>query len=116
VYNKIYDNRDGSLNTVACSQLDSKYSTFGNVPYFPFIGGAPNTTYKSENCGAIWRITAENGKWIDFVGIDDAGGFVLSEEAFEKLGGTKAAGRVYVNAEIVGHINDYSGFHIDRAL
>lgn len=107
VYNNIYDNPDGSLNTVACSELFSKYPTFDDVPYFPFIGGAPDTTYNSENCGAVWRITAADGEWIDFVGVDNAGGFVLSEEAFKKLGGTKAAGRVYVNAEVVGHINDY---------
>lgn len=105
VYNNIYDNRYGSLNSVACSELHSKYQTFGNIPGFPNIGGAPSTTYDSPNCGAIWKIKA-NGESIYFVGVDSAGGFDLSWEAFEKLGGNAETGRVYVEAEIVGHIDD----------
>jgi len=103
VFNNIYDKPYESLDDVACSELASKYPTFEDIPYFPYIGGAPYTTYNSGNCGAIWKIKA-NDKWIHFVGIDDAGGFDLSWAAFEKLGGDAGIGHVDVEAEIVGYI------------
>ena len=105
VYNQIYDNPSESVNDVACSELVTRYPTFGKVPLFPTIGGAPNTTYNSPNCGAIWRIiNPANGVTIYFTGIDDSSGFDLSLESFVKIGGSTATGSVEVEADIVLHI------------
>ena len=106
VYNPEYDNPKLSLNNVACSQLVSEYATLGDItPYFPNVGGAPDTTYGSGNCGVIWKIiNKDTGAVIYYVGIDNSDGFDLSEEAFEKVGGSKAKGSVGVEAAIVGHI------------
>lgn len=104
VYNNIYDKSYESVNDVACSELASKYPKFGDIPDFPYIGGAPYTTYGSADCGAIWKITA-NGEWIYFVGVDASSGFDLSWEAFEELGGNAGIGHVDVEARIVGHID-----------
>jgi hypothetical protein len=105
VYNNIYDNPNETLNDVACSELVTKYPTFGKVPLFPNIGGAPNTTFNSKNCGAIWKLTNTAKKVsIHFVGIDDSSGFDLSLEAFVELGGKTAQGSVEIEAEIVAHL------------
>ena len=102
VYNQVYDNPSESLNNVACSELVTTYPTFGKVPLFPNIGGAPNTTFNSPNCGAFWRITnLANGATIYFTGIDSSSGFDLSLEAFVSIGGSTATGSVEVEAEIV---------------
>jgi len=108
VYNQVYDDSSKSLSDVACSNLDSIYSTFGDVPLFPNIGGAPNTTYDSENCAAIWKITnfGDSDLNIHFVSIDDSEDFNLSLEAFEALGGDTATGSLRVGAEIVGHLRE----------
>jgi hypothetical protein len=105
VYNQIYDNPSESVNDVACSELVTRYPTFGKVPLFPTIGGAPNTTYNSPNCGAIWRIiNPNNNATIYFTGIDSSSGFDLSLESFVKIGGSTVTGSVEVEAEIVLHI------------
>jgi hypothetical protein len=43
-YDGTYDNKHGSLNSVACSNGDNglvlRFPTFGNIPSFPYIGGA----------------------------------------------------------------------------
>ena len=104
-YNPIYDSADETLNDVACSQLFATYMMFGMVPLFPFIGGAPNTTYNSPNCGAIWKVTnPENGAAIYFTGIDYSSGFDLSLETFVVIGGSTEKGSVEVEAEIVGRL------------
>jgi hypothetical protein len=48
VYNPIYDNPNGSLNGVACSNIEPKYKQFHDIPHFPFVGGGINTTFKSQ--------------------------------------------------------------------
>lgn len=108
VYNPVYDNSSQSLNDVACSELASIYPEFGEVPLFPNIGGAPNTTYNSENCGAIWKITnfENNDLSIYFISIDDAENFDLSLEAFKAVGGDTDTGSLKIEAEIVGHIKE----------
>jgi hypothetical protein len=100
-YNSVYDNGNNPLTLVACSTL--KFPHFKNVPLFPNIGAAPNTTFGSKKCGAIWKITNKaNKESIHFTAIDDAtAGFVLSLEAYEKLGGKLATGHVDVEAQIV---------------
>jgi hypothetical protein len=95
-YDQTFDNPSGSLNNVACSNgqngLASKYPTFGDLPNFPYIGGAFDIVWNSPNCGSCWAITNQaNGQMIYITAIDTAGqGFNLAKEAFDKLnnGGT----------------------------
>ncbi|KDQ34044.1 hypothetical protein PLEOSDRAFT_1088021 [Pleurotus ostreatus PC15] len=62
-YDQTYDNRQGSLSTVACSNginglLTRGYRTFGDLPTFPHIGGASAVTgWNSPNCGTCWELT-----------------------------------------------------------
>ena len=110
LYNPIYDNPTGSLNGVACSNIEPKYKQFQNIPHFPFVGGGINTTYGSQHCGAIWRLKNRNtGVSIDFVSIDSSsffgsGSFNLSEHAFVAVGGRKQMGAIAVDATLIGHI------------
>ena len=105
VYNPVYDNPVQTLNDVACSNLDAKYPQFHDIPFFPFIGGAINTTFNSPHCGAIWLITNfVTGQRIHYVSIDSSSSFDLSEHAFLALGGQISAGSVNVDAVLVGHI------------
>jgi Cerato-platanin len=72
VYNYIYDNPSRSLKGLACANLITIYPKLVNVPGFPFIGGAPNTSHGSPNCGACWKVTnVENNMSIHFTSIDD---------------------------------------------
>ena len=106
VYNPTYDNPAGSLNGVACSNLVSCYPRFNDIPMFPYIGGGINTTFNSQNCGAIWRITnILTGEFIDFVSIDSSSSFDLSEHAFLEIGGDISAGSLTVDARRLGHIS-----------
>jgi len=104
-YDTTYDNSAQSMDTVACSNgvygLASAYPTFGSVPNFPYIGGAPAITgWDSSSCGTCWELTYSAGN-IDetiYVTAIDVGsdGFVLSEEAMNTLtnGNAVAFGRV----------------------
>jgi hypothetical protein len=104
VFNPIYDYPNGSLNSVACSNIQPYYNQFHNIPQFPFVGGGINTTYNSQHCGAIWRIFNTVGIFIDFVSIDSSSSFDLSQHAFLALGGNISAGSVAVDAILIGHI------------
>ena len=105
VYNPIYDTPTESLDDVACSNLHKKYPEFIDIPFFPFIGGAFNTSFDSTHCGAIWNISNTiTGKHIRFVSIDSSSAFDLSEHAFLAVGGNLSAGSVEVHAKIVGYI------------
>jgi len=58
----VFDNKSGSMNTAACSNgqfgLASRFPTFGDVPTFPFIGGAFAVSgWNSPNCGTCWSLT-----------------------------------------------------------
>jgi len=92
-YDATFDNKAGSLNSVACSNgpngLASRFPTFGDIPNFPFIGGAFDVTWNSPNCGGCWNITnPTTGVSIQITAIDTAtGGFNIAQEAFEKLNG-----------------------------
>ena len=92
-YDPTYDNSAGSMNTVACSDgsngLAARFPTFGNVPSFPFIGGAFDVVWNSPNCGGCWNITnPTTGVSIHMTAIDTAtGGFNIAQQAFEKLNG-----------------------------
>lgn len=90
-YDTTYDNKSGSMNGVACSNgangLAARFPTFGDVPSFPFIGGAFDVVWNSPNCGACWNLTnMATGVSISLTAVDSAGsGFNIAQEAFEKL-------------------------------
>lgn len=92
-FDTTYDNKNGSLNSVACSNgangLVGRFPTFGDVPSFPFIGGAFDIVWNSPNCGGCWSLTnAATGVSIHITAIDTAGaGFNIAQEAFVQLNG-----------------------------
>ena len=92
-YNATFDNKAGSLNSVACSDgpngLASRFLTFGDIPNFPFVGGAFDVEWNSPNCGGCWNITnPTTGVSIQITAIDTAtGGFNIAQKAFEQLNG-----------------------------
>src|SRR6266700_3997076 len=101
-----YGNPSGSLNNVACSNgangLAARFPTFGNIPTFPFIGGAPGIVFNSLNCGGCWRLTSTaTGRSLIMTAIDSAGsGFNIAQEAFVTLnGGQIGQGVIDVVAE-----------------
>ena len=88
-FDTTFDNSQGSLNNVACSNGDnglaSKYPTFGNIPNYPFIGGAYDVAWNSPNCGACW-VLSNGAISIAFTAVDTAGaGFNLGTTAFKTL-------------------------------
>ena len=92
-YDATFNNRADSLNNVACSNgpngLVSRFPTLGDIPNFPFIGGAFDVVWNSPNCGGCWNITnPTTGSSVQITAIDTAGsGFNIAQEAFEKLNG-----------------------------
>jgi hypothetical protein len=94
-YDGTYDNSQGSLNSVACSNgnngLVSRFPTFGDIPSFPNIGGAFDVVWDSPNCGGCWKVTNKaNHKSIYITAVDTAGaGFNVAEAAFKKLNNGK---------------------------
>jgi hypothetical protein len=81
------------MNNVACSNgangLAARFPTFGDVPTFPFIGGAFDVVWNSPNCGSCWTLTnPATGTSINLVAVDAAGsGFNIAQEAFVQLNG-----------------------------
>ncbi|CAL1716484.1 unnamed protein product [Somion occarium] len=69
-YDQVYDQSSNSLATVACSDgsnglLTKGFTTFGSLPSFPNIGGAPAVGgWNSPACGTCWRL-AFNGTSIN---------------------------------------------------
>jgi hypothetical protein len=107
-YDVTFDNKSGSLNGVACSNgpngLAARFPTFGDLPSFPFIGGAFDVAWNSPNCGACWALTNQaNGVTINITAVDTAGaGFNIAKVAFDKLaGGQSGLGAVDVVANKV---------------
>ncbi|THH12287.1 hypothetical protein EW146_g7761 [Bondarzewia mesenterica] len=103
----IYDNKAGSLDSVACSNgehgLDTRFRKFGDIPVFPFIGGAFAVTgWNSVNCGTCWSLTnPDTGITINYLAIDTvAVGFNGAIAAMDKLTNGRAAelGRINVSA------------------
>ena len=90
-YDPTYDNREGPMNGVACSNgengLASRYPTFGDLPTFPYIGGVFPVSWNSPECGSCWRLEYE-GRSIVITAIDTCGnGFNLALEAVDALTG-----------------------------
>ncbi|KAI0352772.1 Cerato-platanin [Trametes cingulata] len=90
-YDQTYDNANGDLHTVACSDgpngmLSKGFSTFGSLPHFPNIGGAAAVGgWGSANCGTCWKLTYQ-GRSINVLAIDHTdAGFNIALEAMNVL-------------------------------
>ena len=108
-YDKEYNKKDQSVTEVACSEFAERFPTFVDFPFFPYIGGAFETTKNSSHCGAVWKIANKDNasRWIHFISIDNAVGdsFSLSTTAYERLGGNQTES-LAVKAKIVGHLTN----------
>jgi len=112
-YDKIYDNKSGSLSTTACSDgsngLASSYPTFGNLPSFPYIGGVQAIAgWNSPYCGSCWSVTYTSDKGvsksINVLAVDvGKDGFNVALEAMNALTGGLATqlGRITVASQQV---------------
>lgn len=99
-YDTAYDNAGASLTTVSCSDganglITQGYSTFGSLPKFPLIGGAPTIAgWNSPNCGNCYSIHYKAGKvdkTIYVTAVDAApGGFNLGLRAMNQLTNNQA--------------------------
>ena len=112
-YDQTYDNRSGSLTTVACSDgpnglITKGFSTFGSLPHFPNIGGAAAVGgWNSAQCGSCWQLTY-NGKSINVLAVDHTdSGFNIALEAMNTLTNNQAVflGRVDATARQVAASN-----------
>ncbi|KAF9036810.1 eliciting plant response-like protein [Panaeolus papilionaceus] len=69
-YDPTYDKKSQSLTTVACSDganglITRGFKTFGDIPNFPNIGGAPAVTgWNSPACGTCWNLTYTNAQGV----------------------------------------------------
>ncbi|PPQ88683.1 hypothetical protein CVT25_010117 [Psilocybe cyanescens] len=110
-FDPVYDNAAGSLATVACSDgptglLTRGFTTFGSLPHFPNIGGAPAVTgHNSPACGTCWQLTFTNASniatSINILAIDVATpNFNIALGAMNKLTNNQAQqlGRVPITA------------------
>ncbi|KAI6111163.1 Cerato-platanin-domain-containing protein [Pisolithus sp. B1] len=76
-YDPVYDDASESLDYVACSNGSNGlenlgYSTLGQVPNFPYVGGAYTVTgWNSPACGTCYNLTYEN-KSISILAVDSA--------------------------------------------
>ncbi|CCM04506.1 uncharacterized protein FIBRA_06687 [Fibroporia radiculosa] len=117
-YDTVYDNSSQSLNTVACSDGPNGlerygYSTIGQLPDFPYVGGAYVVTgWGSAECGTCWQLVYD-GNTINVLAIDyTATGFNIALEAMNALTDNQATflGRVdavatQVDASILGPLS-----------
>lgn len=61
-YNDVYDDPNGSLTTVACSDgtnglITRGYTTFSSLPSFPYIASVFAVAgWNSTNCGTCWQL------------------------------------------------------------
>jgi hypothetical protein len=109
-YDQNYDVGTSSLNTVACSDgvngLVTKYPTFGSLPTFPLIGGAPTIDgWNSPACGTCYQLHFESGKineTITVLAIDAApNGFNIGLTAMNRLTNNQAESLGRVTATYV---------------
>lgn len=90
-FDQVYDGANNSLATVACSDgangllTRTNFTTFGQLPTFPFIGGATAIAgWNSTACGTCWTL-AFNGTTITVLAIDHADGFNIGLNAMNNL-------------------------------
>ncbi|RDW90380.1 allergenic cerato-platanin Asp F13 [Aspergillus mulundensis] len=106
-YDTKYDVATSSLTTVACSDGDfglmtDGFSTFGSLPTFARIGGAPTIAgWNSPSCGSCYQLTYTSATGatnsIIVTAIDTApGGFNVGQTAMNQLTNNRAVelGRV----------------------
>ncbi|KAG5337168.1 hypothetical protein C0989_010437, partial [Termitomyces sp. Mn162] len=111
-FDRTYDNKSGSMLTVACSNglhgLANCFPTFGSVPSFPNIGGAAAVaSFDSPNCGTCWNLTFQSIT-ISVLAIDHAGeGFNIALEAMNTLTNGQA--------EFLGRVNATSA-QVDKSF
>jgi len=109
-YDPVYDQKTGSLLSVACSNgpnglLTRGYKTFGDLPGFPYIGGASAVTgWNSAECGSCWELTFTNAdgnkKSINVTAVDfTASGFNIALTAMNDL--TEGHGVEYGVVDVV---------------
>ncbi|EAW14118.1 allergenic cerato-platanin Asp F13 [Aspergillus clavatus NRRL 1] len=109
-YDQRYDVAGNSMSTTSCSDglygLASKWPTFGAVPSFALIGGAPTIPgWNSPNCGKCYKLHFAAGnvdQTIYVTAIDAApGGFNIGLNAMNQLTGGLAGqlGRVTATYE-----------------
>lgn len=100
-FDPVYDNGDQSLDTVECStgsngMITKGFTTFGSLPTFPNIGGAPAITdFNDPDCGSCWNLTFTNSKGakksVVITAIDVSGpDFNIGETAMNTLTGNQA--------------------------
>lgn len=104
-YDSTYDNAEGSLTTVACSDgengmITKGFTTFGSLPTFPNIGAAQAVGgWNSTACGTCWQILYEQQS-ITVIAIDRAdNGFVVSRGAMNSLTNGQAQNLGIINAQ-----------------
>ncbi|KAJ5569453.1 uncharacterized protein N7459_008883 [Penicillium hispanicum] len=113
-YDQKYDVSDSSLTTVSCSDgenglITKGYSTFGSLPSFPLIGGAPTVDgWNSPNCGKCYQLqyTGETVETINVTAIDAApGGFNIGLTAMNRLTNNQATqlGRITATYTLVSN-------------
>lgn len=91
-FDPFYDNPAGSLLNTACSNganglVTKSFNTFGQLPHFPFIGGAPAVEgFNSPECGSCWLLSYE-GRSIAVAAVDTAFTFNINSLAFNVLTG-----------------------------
>ncbi|KAI0329938.1 Cerato-platanin-domain-containing protein [Cubamyces sp. BRFM 1775] len=89
-WDSTYDNPDGDMNTVACSNgdngLNPPYAHFGDLPGFPYIGGAQFVeAWNSPNCGSCWALGYKGN--VIYVTLVDSyyTGFNIAKQAMDVL-------------------------------
>ncbi|THU97709.1 SnodProt1 [Dendrothele bispora CBS 962.96] len=112
-FDPVYNNPNGSLTTVACSNGSNGlitrfgFQNFSDVPTFPNIGGADVIQgFNSAGCGTCFNITFTDSNQtttsITYTALDVAGdGFVASEDALNTLTGGQAERLGVINATAV---------------
>jgi len=115
-YDTHYDDRAGSLTSVACSDGEhglittKHYHTYGDIPNFPNIGAVFAVEgWNSVNCGTCWEVTYTDGAGAqhkqNITAIDHAGAgsFNVALASMNKLtnGNAVQFGRVTVTSRQV---------------
>ncbi|KAI6046692.1 immunomodulatory protein [Pisolithus marmoratus] len=115
-YDPVYDDPSESLNYVACSDgsngLENKgYTTLGQLPNFPYVGGAYTVTgWNSPACGTCYNLTY-NDKTISVLAVDSTlEGFNIAQQAMDYLTDGQSTQLGRVNAQSTPVDSSYCGF------
>jgi len=105
-YDTFYDHGEKSLGKTSCAHgehglLTHGYTTFDDLPTFPYIGGSPMIlSSDSRYCGTCWELTYTDPSGVSTglnftamdIGGDDSEIFIISLEALDFL--TQGHGRI----------------------